>query len=143
MKKRILTTAAMVVATLTFALGTTSAFAASRTDTAEVLGATRSREDAGEAAVLGADRTQNSVEVATKEITDAKVLADIEDKTILAETINTVIEAANNANNTNGNNEEVKTVTAADLEVLVSVDVTVPEGTVVSAENPVYITFTD
>ena len=142
MKKRILTTAEMVVATLTLALGSMSALAASRTDTAEVLGATRSREDAGEAAVLGADRKQNSVEVATKEITDAKVLADIEDKTILAETINTVIEAANKANNTNGNNEEVKTVTAADLEVLVSVDVTVPEGTVVSAENPVYITFT-
>ncbi len=142
MKKRILTTAAMIVATITLAFGSTSALAASRTNTAEVLGATRSREDAGEAAVLGADRKQNSVEVATEEIKDEKVVADIEDKTIFVETINAVIEAANNANNTNGNNEKVNKVTASDLEVLVSVDVTVPEGTEISAETPVYITFT-
>ncbi|MCR5770195.1 MAG: hypothetical protein K6G87_03045, partial [Butyrivibrio sp.] len=63
MKKRILTATAAIVAAMTLALGSVSALAASRTDTAEVLGATRDREDAGEAAVLGADRAQNSVEV--------------------------------------------------------------------------------
>lgn len=139
MKKRILTTAAMVLATLTFALGTTSALAASRTDTAEVLGATRSREDAGEAAVLGADRKQNSVEVTFGPITDAKALADIEDKTILADTINLVNEAAAKAT---GSTEEVKKLTKDDIEVLTAFDVVIADGTVIDAENPVYVTFT-
>lgn len=137
MKKRILTTAAMVVATLTFALGTTSALAASRTDTAEVLGATRSREDAGEAAVLGADRKQNSVEVTFGPITDAKALADIEDKTILADTINLVNEAAAKATGSTATK-----LTKDDIEVLAAFDVVIADGTVIDEENPVYVTFT-
>lgn len=139
MKKRILTTAAMVIATLTFALGTTSASAASRTDTAEVLGATRSEEDAGEAAVLGADRKQNAVQVTFGTITDSKALADIEDKTILADTINLVNEAAAKAT---GSTEEVKKLTKDDIEVLAAFDVVIADGTVIDAENPVYVTFT-
>lgn len=132
MKKRILTATAAIVAAMTLALGSVSALAASRTDTAEVLGATRDREDAGEAAVLGADRAQNSVEVTIGPITDAKALADIEAKTVLADTINTV----NRVGGVNSN------VTADDLEVLVAVDVSVAEGTIVNSENPIFVTFT-
>ena len=139
MKKKMLVATAAIASAIMLAFGgAASALAASRTDTAEVLGATRSREDAGEAAVLGVDRKQNSVEVATEDITDATVLADIEDKTILADTINTVVEATNKAT---GNADNSSKVTADDLEVLVSFEVTIPEGTEVSAENPVYITF--
>lgn len=133
MKKKMLVITAAIASAITLAFGAGNALAASRTDTAEVLGATRSSEDAGEAAVLGVDRKQNSVEVSTQEITDPKVLADIEEKTILADTVNAVNEALGEG--------ETK-LTADDLEVLVAFDVTVPEGTEVSAENPVYITFT-
>ena len=139
MKKKIVAVVAMVVATMTLVMGTTSVLAASRTDTAEVLGATRSREDAGEAAVLGIDRKQNSIEVSFEPITDAKVLADIEDKTILADTINLVNEADAKAT---GSTEEVKKLTKDDIEVLIAFDVVIADGTVIDAENPVYITFT-
>ncbi|WP_022758316.1 hypothetical protein [Butyrivibrio fibrisolvens] len=139
MKKKIVAVVAMVVATMTLVMGTTSVLAASRTDTAEVLGATRSREDAGEAAVLGIDRKQNSIEVSFEPITDAKVLADIEDKTILADTINLVNEADAKAT---GSTEEVKKLTKDDIEVLTAFDVVIADGTVIDAENPVYITFT-
>ena len=126
MKKKMLVVTAAIASAIMLAFGASNALAASRTDTAEVLGATRSSEDAGEAAVLGVDRKQNSVEVSTQEITDAKVLADIYDKAILAATINAVY----------GTN-----LTADDIEVLAAFDVTVPEGTLVDAENPVYLTF--
>lgn len=139
MKKKVITITAAIAAAITLVLGSSSsALAASRTETAEVLGATRSAQDAGEAAVLGVDRSQNSVEVTTSEITDAKVLADINDKNTIVEVINSVIEAVNVAA---GVDKETGKVTAADLEVLDTFEVEVPEGTVVSAENPVYITF--
>ncbi len=126
MKKKMLVVTAAIAAAITLALGAGNALAASRTDTAEVLGATRTSEDAGEAAVLGVDRAQNSVDVSTQEITDSKVLSDIYDKAILAATINGVY----------GTN-----LTADDIEVLAAFDVTVPEGTLVDAENPLFLTF--
>ena len=127
MKKRVLVVTAALAAAIFCVLGSAgSALAASSTDTAEVLGATRSSDDAGEAAVLGADRKQNSVEIKTGSITDSKVLSDIENKTVLADTVNLV----------NGTN-----ITADDLEVLVAFEVTVPEGTIIDADNPVYLTF--
>ncbi len=127
MKKKMLVVTAVIASAIMLAFGgADSAFAASRTDTAEVLGATRSSEDAGEAAVLGVDRKQNSIEVKSSDITDPKVLSDIENKIILAETINIV----------NGTN-----ITADELEVLSAFDITVPEGTIIDADNPLFLTF--
>lgn len=134
MRKKVIVVAVAIASAITLAyVGAVGALAASRTDTSEVLGATRSRDDAGEAAVLGTDRTQNSVKVSTADITDAKVLADIEDKTILADTINS-------SNKISGENDA--TLTAEDLEVLAAFEVSVPQGTIIDTENPIFITFT-
>lgn len=134
MKKKMLVLTLALASAIMIVLGNANiALATSRTDTAEVLGATREREDTGEAAVLGADRTKNSVKIIIGPITDERALADIEAKTILADTINTV-------NESGGVNADK--LTADNIEVLVAVDVSVTEGTIVNSENPIYVTFT-
>lgn len=120
--------AAVVLSTTSF----TTAFAASRTDTAEVLGATRDRDDAGEAAVLGASRAKNTVEVTYGDITDENALAGLQDMSPIVTAINADYKAL-------GKNV---TTTADNLEIVISMDVEVPEGTEISADAPLYITFT-
>ena len=129
-KKMLVVTAAIASAVMLVLGGSDVALAASRTDTAEVLGATRSREDAGEAAVLGANR-DSAVDLDYTEITDEKALSDLADLKAIMNVINAYHKAQNDG----------RTVTISDLEVLDSFDITVPEDVVVNAENPLYITF--
>jgi hypothetical protein len=125
----------------------TTAFAASRTNTAEVLGATRARGDAGTPAVLGASRSNASVDVQYAKVTDQKALKTIGSKAAIAKIINEAIKnVVSTEKATAGSSaqvsESVGTVSKSDIEVVASMDLQVPDGTAVSKEKPLYVTFT-
>lgn len=133
-KNNVLSAAAAIAAAVVLcATGlSTTAYAASRTNTAEVLGATRAIGDAGTPAVLGANRASSSVDVTFGDITDASALTGIKSTSKIASVINSALEAAGSDT----------TVSKKNLDVVASMDLEVPQGTTVSAQDPLYVTFT-
>lgn len=137
--------AAVVAAIITGLSVPTTAYATSRTTAVEIVAASRSFEL--NAQVLGATRTSSAeIKVDAKIITDNSVISTLSSIEAVSNIINEVLgkgisislsESTSNANTTNVSKE----VKAEELTVVDTMDISVPAGTVVSEEQPVYLTF--
>jgi hypothetical protein len=118
----ILTAAVVVVSSLGFSA---PVYATSRTETTEVLGVSRSLEETPQ--VLGAKRSSDlGAGVSVGNITDKNALNSLYDLEMLAKIISAYTG---------------KTVTASEISILDMMDINHDEGTEVSEEIPLFITF--
>ena len=129
MKKKVfLAITAMAVALVTSLSVPTTAYATSVTTTTEVLGIGRTEEEASETPqVLGARRTSASGDgINISKVTDNKALESVKNMETVAAAINVAINS---------------TVQSSELTLVDVIEVKEQAGTVVSEENPLFITF--
>lgn len=139
MKKKVfLSITAMAVALVTSLFVPAQAYATSVTTTTEILGVARSEAEASDPQVLGARRGSTTAEgVTASKIKDKEVVTVLSTTESVSNIINNVIEKINAAAGTIA----VQEVKSEELTVVDTMDITPKAGTVVSEENPLYVTF--
>lgn len=137
-KKTFLSITAMAVALVTSLMVPTTALATSVTTTTEILGVARSAAEASDPQVLGARRDSSTAEgVTTSKIKDKEVVTALSTTESVSNIINNVISKINAA----AGNTAVAEVKSEEITVVDTMDITPKAGTVVSEENPLYVTF--
>ena len=128
-KKCYLGILSIAIAIIVSMIYSTDVYATSRTTTIETTGIGRTADEAvnADAQVLGARRNSaNGDGISIGSISDKNAIASLSDLEIFARIISEY------------KNEEVK---ASELSILDSMDISEEPGTVVSSENPLFITF--
>lgn len=137
-KKTFLSITAMAVALVTSLMVPTTALATSVTTTTEILGVARSAAEASDPQVLGARRDSSTAEgVTASKIQDKEVVTVLSTTESVTNIINNVISKINAA----AGNTSVAEVKSEEITVVDAMDITPKAGTVVSEENPLYVTF--
>ncbi len=127
--RKVLSFLAVACAAIVGLSAQTTVFATSRTTTTEVLGVSRSVDEAINSQVLGARRSGSVAgdNVTTGTITDQNAAKKLLDLEAIARLISKYTG---------------RTVTAEDIAILDSMDIKPVAGTVVSKENPLFVSFT-
>ncbi len=133
-KKLFLSITAMAVALAASLFVPVQAYATSVTTTTEILGVARTEAEASDPQVLGARRSSTNAEnVTTTLIANKDVVTALSTTESVATIINNIID--------NSSDTTVQEVKADDLTIIDTMDITPAAGTVVSAQNPLYVTF--
>lgn len=149
MRKNVLVSAALAVVMMANVLFTVDAQAVSRTTTVEITGVSRTADGAGDGQVLGARRgAEASTGVTASTIVNqdaAKTISNVETVAALVnEYVKAAVEAgavAGQAGNTTGSSASTTEVKTSDVSVVDAMELKVDAGVEVSAENPLYVSF--
>ncbi|SCY50971.1 hypothetical protein [Butyrivibrio sp. INlla14] len=149
MRKNVLVSAALAVVMMANVLFTVDAQAVSRTTTVEITGVSRTADGAGDGQVLGARRgAEASTGVTASTIVNQEAASAVNNVEIVAALVNDYVKAvaeagtaAGQASNTAGSNVSTTEVKAADISVVDAMELKVDAGVEVSAENPLYVSF--
>lgn len=143
MRKNVLVSAALAVVMMANVLFTVDAQAVSRTTTVEITGVSRTADGAGDGQVLGARRgAEASTGVTASTIVNQEAAKAISNVETVAALVNEYVKTvAGQASNTTGSSISTAEVKTADVSVVDAMELKVDAGVEVSAENPLYVSF--
>lgn len=149
MRKNVLVSAALAVVMMANVLFTVDAQAVSRTTTVEITGVSRTADGAGDGQVLGARRgAEASTGVTASTIVNQEAASKVNNVETVAILVNDYVKAvveagavAGQTSNTASSNVSAVEVKATDISVVDAMELKVDAGVEVSAENPLYVSF--